>query len=173
MNKVAIAGSFDPFHKGHEFLVEEALNLFEEIYIIVCNNKAKKHMIPIQQRMYFIEYFYRTFFNCNREYNNRIKIVSLPDDKLLFSYMEELNINYYLRGIRNTIDFEYEKQLKSVNESFSNIKTLFTIFPSNLESISSSSIKELFKYSEGYELIKNNHWISACLIDEYYRVYKK
>ena len=48
MIKIALfAGSFDPFTRGHEAVVEEALRLFDEVVIGVGDNVSKKGFLSV------------------------------------------------------------------------------------------------------------------------------
>ena len=52
-----------------------------------------------------------------------------------------------IRGLRNTIDFEYEKNLANINSKLDNgIKTMFLLANPEHSEISSSAIRELVKY---------------------------
>ena len=49
MERTAIfPGSFDPFTRGHEALVEEALNLFDRVVICIGNNTAKCGLLTVE-----------------------------------------------------------------------------------------------------------------------------
>ena len=49
MKKVALfAGSFDPFTRGHEAVVEEALRIFDEVVVGVGENVAKKGLLSVE-----------------------------------------------------------------------------------------------------------------------------
>ena len=69
MTRIALfAGSFDPFTRGHEVVVEEALHLFDEVVIGVGENISKKGLLTVEQRCQLISDLYRG--------NSRVKVIS-------------------------------------------------------------------------------------------------
>ena len=60
MAKIALfAGSFDPFTRGHEAVVEVALQLFDEVVVGVGANVSKKGLLSVEQRCRLIEDVYK------------------------------------------------------------------------------------------------------------------
>ncbi len=59
MARIALfAGSFDPFTRGHEAVVAEALRLFDEVVVAVGENVSKKGLLSVEQRCRLIEGVY-------------------------------------------------------------------------------------------------------------------
>ena len=55
MKRIAVfPGSFDPFTIGHEYIANQALNLFDQIIIAVGMNTNKQDYFPIEKRMQWI-----------------------------------------------------------------------------------------------------------------------
>ena len=51
MKKIAVfPGSFDPFTKGHEAVVQKALHVFDEIVIAIGVNSSKKSVFDLEKR---------------------------------------------------------------------------------------------------------------------------
>ncbi len=131
MKKAVIAGSFDPFTLGHKELYLRARSLFDTVIIGVAACSEKK-VLPAQ---------------------NRVEIIKacLPDaevvefDGLLTDFLTEQGADVLVRGIRNTVDFEYERGLEAIYKGFCNVEIVY-MTPS-LESwfISSSAVRELIK----------------------------
>ena len=48
-------GSFDPFTRGHEAIVKEALTIFDEVIIAIGENIDKRHMLPLTSRQQLIK----------------------------------------------------------------------------------------------------------------------
>lgn len=60
MKRVGVyAGSFDPFTIGHADIVSRALQLLDELYIVLGQNIAKQPFQSVEERMKFIEELYR------------------------------------------------------------------------------------------------------------------
>ena len=59
MNKTVIfPGSFSPFTKGHQSVVDRALPLFDKIIIAIGINSEKNQYFSIEERMDWIEAVY-------------------------------------------------------------------------------------------------------------------
>ena len=60
MERTAIfPGSFDPFTRGHEAIVEESLKLFDRIIIGIGNNSMKQGLLTVENRKRLIDDVYR------------------------------------------------------------------------------------------------------------------
>lgn len=95
-------GSFDPFHKGHEFIVKQALKDFSMIYIIISWNENKTRKYSFEE----------TYKNINNIYKNNPKIkVLINHNELTVDVSRKLNCFDLIRGYRNNKDKEYEKKL--------------------------------------------------------------
>ena len=42
MNECIFAGSFDPWHNGHEDRVKNALKIFDKVHIVILKNDKKR-----------------------------------------------------------------------------------------------------------------------------------
>ena len=98
MKKCVFAGSFDPFTVGHAETVARSLALFDEVVIAVAQNPEKQYMFPAKAREEMIRAVYRE--------EPRVRVVlweGVAADLLLVEHTP-----FYVRGIRNIVDFEYE-----------------------------------------------------------------
>ncbi len=140
--KVALfPGSFDPFTRGHEAIVEEALKLFDKVVIAIGDNIQKKSLLSTESRRRLIEAVYRD--------NERVECVIY--NSLTGDMARKVGAQAIIRGVRNTIDFEYERTLADVNRRiFPDLTTVLLLTPPNLSDISSSSIRELLAF--GHEV---------------------
>lgn len=135
--KAIFAGSFDPITNGHLDIIIRASKIFDELQVGVLSNPNKKSLFTFDERVNLIK-------ECTKSINN-IKIVSF--DGLLVSYCKENNIDTVIRGIRSSLDTEYELQMANMNRKLNpDIETI--IFPTKPEYsfISSSSVKEVFAF---------------------------
>lgn len=98
MRKCVFAGTFDPPTLGHKALIEDCLKLFDEVAAAVMVNPGKQPYFTEKQR----EEMLRLMFP-NEE---RVKIVFFMGTAAELLKREGTNI--YVRGLRNTVDFEYE-----------------------------------------------------------------
>lgn len=137
MTKAVYAGSFDPFTLGHLDIVEQAVPLFDEVTILICDNSSKTRMTDAFKMSIMIE-------ECCKKYPN----VTVDVTKgLVGDYCGLYCYEYLIRGLRNTSDYLYEENIAKINhEVNSDLKTIY--FRSQNEAISSSMVKELWKYEK-------------------------
>lgn len=134
LRKAIFPGSFDPFTKGHEAIVEEALRIFDSVVIAIGHNTAKRGLLSVEARKALIERVYRN------EPRVEVTIYStLTGDEALRCGAQTI-----IRAARNTIDFEYERTMDRANrEVFPQLRTIMLFAPSGLEHVSSSLVREL------------------------------
>lgn len=76
-----VIGRFQPFHLGHKYLIEKALELCEELIIVICgpNTKNDKNPYPYALRKQMLERFLK-----EEGYKTRVKkifrSIDIPDD---------------------------------------------------------------------------------------------
>jgi pantetheine-phosphate adenylyltransferase len=137
MTKIAVfPGSFDPITKGHVALVERALPLFDKIIIAIGNNSQKNYLFNLQKRKEWLQEVFKNLPN--------VSIASYSGLTIEFCKAQEAN--YILRGLRNSNDFEFEKNIAQMNYSMNNnIETIFLITQPELSAINSSIIRDIIK----------------------------
>lgn len=140
MKKIALfPGSFDPFTKGHEDIVLRGVKIFDEVVIAIGVNSQKKRTFSSD---FMIEAISQTF----KEYPT-VKVICY--EELTAHFAKKIGANYILRGVRNTIDFEYENSISQANQYIYNeLETVFLITSPDLSFISSTIVRELHKYGE-------------------------
>ena len=137
MKNALFAGSFDPFTIGHEYIVNKALLLFDKIIIGIGDNSSKSCMLSLENREKIIK---KGFYN-----NPKIEIVNYSG--LTVDFCKKHNCNFILRGLRNSIDLEYEKNIAYTNKLLENgIETIFILSLPEHSFISSSIVREIVKY---------------------------
>ena len=136
MGKRALyAGSFDPLTNGHIDVIKRAAMLFDELVVCVVENPDKKSLFDVVERKHMIEK----------------ACISMPEvivDSfvgLLADYVNNNSIDVVVRGLRNSVDFEYELQMAHINEQLydHNTQTVFLMTEPELSYISSGMIKEV------------------------------
>lgn len=135
--KIAVfPGSFDPITKGHEDVINRALPLFDKIIIAIGLHHEKNGFFAIQDRIDFINQCFQ---------NPKIEVLTYSG--LTGNFCIENNAQFILRGIRNGIDFEYEKDMAQNNKNIFHIDTLFFISTPELSFISSTIVRDLLKHN--------------------------
>ncbi len=98
MKKCVFAGTFDPPTCGHKYVVEECLKIFDEVVVAVMVNTGKKPMLTAEQRLSLLKKLFGG--------EKRVKVISFGGAAV--DLLKRENTPFYVRGVRNTIDFEYE-----------------------------------------------------------------
>ena len=147
MKKKAIfPGSFDPISVGHIEIIEKSLKIFDEIIIAIGSNPDKKSMFSKNQRLNFIvKYFHK---------KEKVKVITY--DELTYKLCKKLDVKYIVRGVRNILDFEYEKNLAEFNRNMGEIETIFITSSNKYSHISSSLVRELIKNKSDFEHLVPN-----------------
>ena len=137
MNKIAIfPGSFSPFTLGHRSVVDRALPLFDKIIIAIGINSKKNEYFSIKEREQWI----------NAIYKNNSKIEVQFYEGLTVDLCEKVGANYILRGLRDSHDFKYEKNIAQTNKKLNDrIETIFIITPPEISHISSTIVRDIIK----------------------------
>ena len=129
-------GSFDPFTLGHHSVIEKALPLFDEIIIAIGINSTKKSAFSLDQRLNWIKGVYAS--------EPKVRVESF--DGLTVNFCQKNNCNFILRGLRNSIDFEYESNIGHMNHKLdSTIETVFMLCNPEYAAINSSIVREIYK----------------------------
>jgi len=133
MRRFVFPGSFDPITIGHQEIIERALQLCDELIIAVGENKEKKNMFSLKQRMDFIK-------ETNKD-NSKISVESY--EGLTIDFCKKVNANALIRGLRNPVDFEFEKSVAQMNRKLSGVETVFLLTSAGHGFISSSNVRDI------------------------------
>jgi pantetheine-phosphate adenylyltransferase len=132
-------GSFDPITLGHLDIIQRSLHVVDQLVVAVSNNKSKKHMISIEDRLTLVQ---QTVSELPTELKSKIIIEKF--DNLLVHYVREKNASVIIRGLRAVSDFEYEFLMTGMNRSIDkDIETIFLMSSEKYHFISSRFIKEI------------------------------
>lgn len=156
--KVIFPGSFDPITNGHIDIILRSLKIFDTVEVLILNNFNKNATFSIEERKDIIS---RVFID-----NKKIKVCSY--NGLLYDYVNKEKVDFIIRGIRNSIDYENEKINASVNREHSNVETLL-MFSDDLKCcVSSSLVKEL--YFNGADVSK---YVDNIVLDELNKKFRR
>ena len=141
-NTALFPGSFDPFTRGHQAIVEEALRLFDRVVIAIGYNPAKRGLLTPEARKRLIDSVYAN--------NSRVEVTlysTLTGDEA-----KRVGAQTIVRSVRNAQDFDYERTLDHANRSiFPELRTVIVIAPAEVEHISSSLVRELHTFGHPTE----------------------
>ena len=135
MSKVLYPGSFDPITKGHMNVIEQASDLFDEVVIAVLENKIKKSLFTIDERVEIIRHLYKN--------NDKIKVITASSASVDIAMLYECKA--IVRGLRSISDYDYEVGLQQINKDISNnrVNTICLFADKEYQYISSSVVKEV------------------------------
>ena len=137
MKNIAVfPGSFSPFTLGHKAMVDSALTLFDKVIIAVGNNPEKNQYFSIEERLDWI----------NAVYKKNTKIEVKRYEGLTVDFCKKANANFIIRGLRDSHDFKFEKNIAQMNKKLNaEVETIFIITPAELSHISSSLLRDIIK----------------------------
>ena len=140
MSKTALfAGSFDPFTKGHQNIVDRALqSVADNVIIAIGVNHEKKYMFSLEERLQAIQELYKD--------NLHVRVESY--EGLTTDFAKEKGADFLLRGVRSIKDFEYEREIADMNLRLGGIETVLLISEPQYAAISSSAVRELISYGK-------------------------
>lgn len=138
MIKVIFPGTFDPPTKGHLDIIQRCSKLFDHVLVLIAEHPSKQTMFTIQGRVDLLNEMIKDFSNVSVDYY----------DGLVVKYAKHNDISILIRGLRNSMDYNYESELDLANKIVSDsVETVFINASPGLINVKSSLVKELFGYS--------------------------
>lgn len=138
MKRAVYPGSFDPVTFGHLDVIKRAASVFDELIVSILNNKEKKPLFSLEERVKILE-------KATEDLPN-VKVDSFSG--LLIDYAKNKDIHVAIRGLRAITDFEYELQIAQTNRVLSkeSLDTMFFTTSLEYSYLSSSSVKEIASF---------------------------
>lgn len=136
MAKAVYPGSFDPITNGHIDIIRRGMRIFDQVVVGILINEDKHPLFGVQERTELIR---ETIGD-----DPALEIRTFSG--LLVNFMQEIEADIVVRGIRAVSDYEYELQMALMNRELSpNIETLFMLPSVEYTYVSSRLIKEVFR----------------------------
>ena len=125
MKTAIYPGSFNPWHDGHQDVLNKALAVFDKVIVAQGLNPAKSEPLAFSI--------------------SKVEVVSFTGLlKDFINNYSDYRINAIIKGIRNSNDFEYEKTQQYWNEDLGIvIPTIYFISDRSLVHVSSSAIRQI------------------------------
>ncbi|MBR6004940.1 MAG: pantetheine-phosphate adenylyltransferase [Clostridia bacterium] len=138
--KAIYAGSFDMFTNGHMSVLDQAVDLFDRVYVVIAENSSKK-------RRYDVDFMKKKIEEAIAAKGYSEKVEVFASGKLIVRIAEELGCDYLIRGLRNATDYAYEENIALINTAINEkIRTIY--LRATDASISSSMVYELYQHGE-------------------------
>ena len=138
MNRTALfAGSFDPYTNGHHAIVRKAAGLFDRVVVLVGVNVNKRRCFDAEAMRDAIA---RAVADDGLD-----NVTVACHDGVVADYCAAHGIRWYVRGIRNHLDYNYEENIAQVNRLINpDLETLYLRADDAV--LSSSMIRELIAF---------------------------
>ena len=131
MSIAVFPGSFDPVTTGHVDLILRAAQMFDKLVIGVLVNSSMEDRVTMLQEIV----------------SGRSNIEVCSFEGLLVDFVEKQKADVIVRGLRTSVDFEYELPLAQANHKMNHhADTVFLATAPEYSYISSSAVRELLKY---------------------------
>lgn len=137
MSIAVCPGSFDPVTNGHLDIFKRAAQHFEQVIVLVTGNPAKSSgLFTIEERKELI-----------REVTRDLPNVSVDHwAGLLVDYTTAHGVDVLVKGLRSSLDYDYELPMAQMNRRLSGVETFFVMTDEKFGYVSSSLCKEVAKY---------------------------
>jgi pantetheine-phosphate adenylyltransferase len=163
MRKAVYAGSFDPVTNGHLWIIEEAAKLFDSLVVAIGENFEKSYSFSLENRL-------ECLIAVTKGHSN-IKVTHFKND-FLVNYAKSIDAHYIVRGIRNSNDYEYEKNMRHINSDLNKeISTIFLLPPRAYAEVSSSMVKGLVGSNGWEDIVKR--YVPSEVFDRLYKHHQK
>lgn len=139
MRTALFPGSFDPFTRGHQSIVNRTVaSIADRVIIAIGVNYNKKYTESVEVRIEKLKQLYAD--------NPNVEIISY--EGLTTDCAASVGADFIVRGIRCVKDFEYERDIAEVNRRLTGIETVFLFTEPELAHISSTIARELKSYNK-------------------------
>ena len=137
IKKCVFAGTFDPPTLGHKALIEECLKLFDEVVVAIMVNPQKQPCFTLEQRKEMLALMV--------ENHPRARIVSTTGT--VAELLQKENTKFYVRGIRNSIDLDFENANFYASKKLDpDLTAVYLPCPQELLHVSSSMVRNSLKF---------------------------
>lgn len=141
MKKCVFAGTFDPPTVGHKTVVEESLKIFDEVIVAVLDNRQKETCLSKEERVRLLKKLF--------EGENKVRVMYF--DGAVVDLLEQEQTPFYVRGVRDCIDVEYENRNFYANKELKpDIVTIY--LPAGREElhVSSTIVRNCIAFKKDY-----------------------
>lgn len=131
-----VPGSFDPITNGHINIIERATQMYDKVYVAVMINAQKKYMFTLEERKEIAAACFR----------GRENVEVISSDGWLWKLAKDIGACAIVKGYRNNVDLEYEKNMAKFNEEhYPEAKTILLKSAEGLGDLSSTEVRECIK----------------------------
>ena len=134
--KCVFAGTFDPPTLGHKALIDECLKLFDEVVVAIMVNPQKQPCFTLEQREKMLALTVKS---------PRVRVVATVGT--VAELLQKEDTKFYVRGIRNSIDLDYENANFYASKKLDpDLTAVYLPCPQELLHVSSSMVRNSLKF---------------------------
>ncbi|OMO27745.1 pantetheine-phosphate adenylyltransferase [Vibrio splendidus] len=134
MKKAIYPGTFDPVTNGHLDIIGRASNLFDHVVVGVAASPSKNTLFDLEERVTLLKQVCQSYSN----------VSVLGFSGLLVDFAKQQNANVLVRGLRTTMDFEYEFGLTTMyRRLMPNLESIFLTPAEEYAFLSSTLVREV------------------------------
>jgi pantetheine-phosphate adenylyltransferase len=137
--RAVFPGTFDPITNGHLDLINRSAVLVEELIIAVGRNPEKHPLFSAEERVQMVEELV----------GSRPGIRVEAYEGLTGEYVQKVEADIIIRGIRDNVDLHYELQQANINLAIGEVDTVFLLTRDKFALTSSTYIKQIVEL--GYQ----------------------
>lgn len=142
MKKAIYPGSFDPITMGHLDLIQRISPLYDEVVVVISENKNKNYLFKNSERVWMVQESLRHLNNVRVDLYQGLTI----------NYARQVGAQVIVRGLRAVVDFEYEMAMANMNKKLApDIETALIFASPDCYYISSRAIKEIAQFGGNLE----------------------
>lgn len=141
MKKCVFAGTFDPPTVGHEDVIKKCLAMFDEVVVAILINLQKQSLFSVEEREKLLKKLCADY--------PRVRVRTFSG--VAVDLLREENTPFYVRGVRDCIDFEYENRNHYASKRL--MPELVTIYIPCEQAhvhVSSTLVKNSIKFKKNY-----------------------
>lgn len=154
--RVLYPGSFDPIHLGHIDIIEQAHELFGAVVVAIMHNHAKASgRFGVDERV--------EMATTALAHLSGVSVVEQTG--LAVQAAQRTDVDFIVKGLRNSGDFEIEQQMAHNNHAVTGVRTVYLPCRPELGYISSRFVREIAKYGGSID-----HLVPAHVADALRRV---
>ena len=127
-------GTFDPITNGHFDLIKRSARLFDHVIVAIAESPSKNTMFNLQERVDMVT-----------EVTKHLKNVTVIGfSGLLVDFARQQKTDILIRGLRTTIDYEYEFGLTSMYKKLMpELESVFLTPTEEFAFLSSTIVREV------------------------------
>ena len=138
-NKCVFAGSFDPVTNGHMEIIGKCAMTFREVVVVIAVNAEKRYYFDKETRFQMLSRA------CEKYEGVAVKTF----DGMLVDFLKSEGTEYYVRGIRDEKDLDYENRTFDFNSRlYPEIQTVYFYCGKENSKVSSTFVRSLIEKGE-------------------------